>query len=107
MTHAPEQYPYRQERKPVSLLAYANFDGEPYECVVFNLSSKGCYIVLDGSLTDLDVNQTVVLDFPSYGAIHAVLRWIGPQEAGFEFVVDDPDRTKFDTWIAQTMQSHL
>lgn len=85
----------RPERKPIALLASVTHCDHTYECVVFNLSLKGCNMIIDCAFSDLHIDQTVVLDLPTYGDVPAILRWAQPQEAGFEFVIEDSGLVPF------------
>jgi hypothetical protein len=49
--------------------------------------------------TDLNVGDPVTLNFPEYGVVAAVLRWVQPQEAGLEFTVKDSELEPFSAWL--------
>lgn len=95
----PNKPSERPERKPVALLVTVKYGELAYESVVFNLSSQGCNIIIDDIFTDLNVGDSVDLDFPEYGEVGAVLRWVQPQEAGLEFIVKDSDSEPFSAWL--------
>jgi len=104
LTNSPDKRPQRPVRKPVSLLASVTHGGTTFDSVVFNLSRQGCNIIIDGELSDLTVGDTVGLDFAAYGRVGAILRWVQPQEAGLEFVVEDPELQPFTAWVVSQLQ---
>lgn len=105
LTNSSDKRPERPDRKPVSLLASVTYGGTTFDSVVFNLSRKGCNIIIDGEFSDQTVGDAVGLDFAAFGKVGAILRWVQPQEAGLEFVVEDLDIEAFNVWVATQLQS--